>query len=80
MGPQLFLIYMNNVHERYHRIYNFTDDTSLFNFGDSIDSGVENALSDWNKNIDFCQSDILTININIASDIIFKAINKQITD
>ncbi|CAF4942058.1 unnamed protein product [Pieris macdunnoughi] len=80
LGPLLFLIYINNIHELglHGRITLYADDTCLFYFGSNIQTMVAQAQSDLNVLSSWFQQNLLTINISKTSYVIFKATNKLI--
>lgn len=80
LGPLLFLIYINNVHELSLNgdITLYADDTCLFYFGASIHTILSHAQKDLNNLFSWFQHNLLTINISKTCYIIFKAKNKPI--
>lgn len=80
LGPLLFLVYINNIHEIGLKgdITLYADDTSLFYFGHSIDSIISTAQDDLQILHTWLQSNLLTINISKTKYIIFAAKNKKI--
>lgn len=82
MGPLLFLIYINNIHELglNGHITLFADDTCLFYFGSSIHDIISEAQHDLDILHNWFQYNLLTINISKTSYVIFKAKNKPLPD
>lgn len=82
LGPLLFLIYINNIQEigLSADVTLYADDTSLFYFGDSINSIIPNLQSDLDLLNSWFRSNLLTINIAKTNYIIFAAKNKNIGD
>lgn len=80
LGPLLFLIYINNIHEIGLKgdVTLYADDTSLFYFGNSVDSVISDAQSDLDLLNQWFQFNLLTINVLKTNYIIFKAKNKKI--
>lgn len=64
LGPLLFLIFINNVHEIGLKgdITLYADDTSLFYFGHRLDLLAQEAESDLNLLNKWLQANLLTIN------------------
>lgn len=80
LGPLLFLIYINNIHEIGLKgdISLYADDTSLFYSGSSISPIIEQAQNDLDLLNTWLKSNLLTINIAKTNYIIFAAKNKNI--
>lgn len=80
LGPLLFLIYINNIHNiglKGH-ITLYADDTCLFYFGSNINEIVTVAQNDLDTLQKWFSSNLLTINTAKTNYIIFAAKNKQI--
>lgn len=80
LGPLLFIIYVNDIHN-----LNLTgdtilyaDDTSLFLFGNSIEGIIEQAQQDLDTLSGWFQDNLLTVNSSKTNYIIFSARNKKI--
>lgn len=82
LGPLLFLIYINNINELGLKgdITLYADDTSLFYFGNSISSVINDAQNDLDLLNTWFQCNLLTINISKTNYIIFAAKNKKIPE
>lgn len=82
LGPLLFLIYINSIHEvgLKGNVTLYADDTCLFYFGHSIDAIITDAQNDLNLLHKWFQYNLLTINIAKTNYIIFKTKNKIIPD
>lgn len=82
MGPLLFLVYVNNIHDigLKGEITMYADDTSLFYFGQSIGNIIADAQDDLNLLNKWLEYNLLTINVSKTNYMIFKAKNKQIGD
>lgn len=80
LGPLLFLVYINNMHELglNGNITLYADDTCLFYFGSSIHDLIAQAQYDLDVLHEWLQYNLLTINISKTSYILFKAKNKLI--
>lgn len=81
LGPLLFLIYINNIHEIGLKgdVSLYADDTALFYFGHSVDAVMSDAQDDLNLLNKWFQYNLLTINIAKTNYIIFAAKNKKIS-
>lgn len=80
LGPLLFLIYINSIHEigLNGDIALYADDTSLFYSGTSIGLIIEQAQHDLNLLQSWLKSNLLTVNASKTNYIIFAAKNKNI--
>lgn len=80
LGPLLFLVYVNDIHQAglQGHITLYADDTSLFYFGNKMNELAEKAQRDLNILHGWFQTNLLTINITKTKYIIFKNKNKQI--
>lgn len=80
LGPQLFLIYVNNINQigltGYLTLY--ADDTCLFYFGKTINDLINEAQTDLNTLNEWFLHNLLTINTSKTSYMIFHAKNKKI--
>lgn len=81
LGPLLFLIYINNIHEigLQGHLTLYADDTCLFYFGSTIQEIIPKAQADLNTLFSWFQHNLLTINILKTCYVIFKAKNKIIS-
>lgn len=80
LGPLLFLIYINNIHEvgLHGHIYLYADDTCLFYFGKNLSNLISQAQEDLDKLNNWLKYNLLTINASKTCYIIFKSKNKII--
>lgn len=80
LGPLLFLVYINDIHEigLHGQVTLYADDTCLFYFGSSIHSIISQAQEDLNSLNMWFQKNLLTINAAKSCYIVFKAKNKPI--
>lgn len=78
LGPLLFLIYINSIHELTlnGQVSLYADDTCLFYFGNCINELRRQAQEDLNKLLIWFQSNLLTINTAKTCYVIFKSRNK----
>ena len=82
LGPLLFIIYINNIHELglSGDVTLYADDTSIFYFGEDIQQMFHKAQSDLDILITWFQYNLLTINVSKTNYMIFSAKNKKIPD
>lgn len=82
LGPLLFLIYINNVHQIGLKgdISLYADDTSLFYSGHSTESIIPDIQRDLNLLNDWFKLNLLTINTSKTNYVIFAAKNKIINN
>ncbi|CAF4833004.1 unnamed protein product [Pieris macdunnoughi] len=80
LGPLLFLIYINNLHEigLNGHLTLYADDTCLFYFGSSIKDIFSRAQEDLNLLFTWFQYNLLTVNASKSCYIIFKSKNKKV--
>lgn len=80
LGPLLFLIYINSIHEIGLKgdVTLYADDTSIFYSGQTITSIIKDAQDDLNLLDIWLQSNLLSINASKTNYIIFRAKNKHI--
>lgn len=80
LGPLLFLLYVNNIHQAglQGHLTLYADDTCLFYFGRNINDIMKVAQDDLNILHKWFQSNLLTVNISKTSYIVFSAKNKKI--
>lgn len=80
LGPLLFLIYVNDMHEigLHGQITLYADDTCLFYFGSSIHEMISQAQQDLDTLFEWLQSNLLTVNVQKTCYLIFKAKNKTL--
>lgn len=78
LGPLLFLVYVNNLHqaELQGNLTLYADDTCLFYFGKNIETIMHQAQHDMKVLETWFQYNLLTINTSKSSYVIFKAKNK----
>lgn len=78
LGPLLFLIYINNLHELelQGHLTLYADDTCLFYFGRSLDDVIQRAQKDLDLLAEWFKYNLLTINITKTSYVVFAAKNK----
>lgn len=80
IGPLLFLIHINGVHQIGLRgdLSLYADDTCIFYYGNSIDSIISEAQSDLDVLNVWFQQNLLTINATKTNYMVFAAKNKKI--
>ncbi|XP_046973307.1 uncharacterized protein LOC124539974 [Vanessa cardui] len=80
LGPLLFLIYINDIShlDLSGEVSLYADDTCLFYFEDSIEILLAKAQNDLDKLHEWFQYNLLTINIEKTSFMLFHAKNKKI--
>lgn len=80
LGPLFFLIYINDMQEigMTGDITLYADDTSLFYYGNSIETVINQAQHDIDLLNRWLQSNLLTINASKTNYMIFSARNKKI--
>lgn len=80
LGPLLFLIYINDIHSLDLKgdITLYADDSSLFYFGNKIESIKNQAQDDLDRLYSWFQHNLLTVNIAKTKYIVFSAKNKKI--
>lgn len=80
LGPLLFLVYINNIHELglHGHVTLYADDTCLFYFGSSIHEIISKAQKDLDTLFKWFQYNLLTINTCKSCYVIFKPKNKKI--
>lgn len=82
LGPLLFIIYINDIHDIGLKgdITLYADDTTLFYFGNNINALITEAQNDLTLLNDWFQYNLLTINTSKTNYMIFKAKNKPLDD
>lgn len=80
LGPLLFLIYVNDIHNINLKgdITLYADDTSVFYFGPNINEIMTHAQTDLNMLNCWFQSNLLTINSSKTKYVVFSAKNKNV--
>jgi hypothetical protein len=81
LGPLLFLVYVNNIHQTdiHGQLTLYADDTCLFYFGQSVEDIIKPAQKDLNTLHEWFQYNLLTRNATKTSYIIFSAKNKKVS-
>lgn len=82
LGPILFLIYINDMHEigLHGRITLYADDTCLFYFGSKVETIINQAQNDLNLLQNWFLRNLLTINESKTKYMIFAAVNKKLNE
>lgn len=81
LGPLLFLVYINSIHNinLYGDVSLYADDTSLFYYGSHLETIMNDAQEDLKRLNLWFQSNLLTVNASKSNYIIFAAKNKKIS-